>query len=164
MKLNKEYKFDNFEINQGNKLAFNLSLTVAKQPGKKYLPFFISGNKKDRVHLMSAIANYIAEQFNYNIGYANGNDISKITKDIDVLIIDELECLPNSEEPELLEIIKVLQSNNKQIVLGSAKTLEELNNISDKLKNIISWGMAINIESNNNKTNNTKIPDYNWLE
>ena len=65
MNLSKEYKFINFDTNKGNKLAYTLSLAVAEQPGKNYSPLFISGNEKERTHLMSAIANYVIELFNY---------------------------------------------------------------------------------------------------
>ena len=108
---------------------------------------------------MNAIVNYILEHFDYKVVYIKASDISNITNNIDVLIIDELDCLSTSEETKLLEVIKLLQSNNKQIVLGSNKPLEELNNISDKLKDVINWGMSVNIKDDSGK----KIADYNWL-
>lgn len=151
MDLNKEYQFINFDTNKGNKLAYTLSLAVAEQPGKKYIPLFISGNDKERTHLMYAIANYVIEIFNYNVLYVNAININKISNNIDVLLIDELEHLSSMEESKLIEIIKTFHSNKKQIVLGSSKRLDELN-ISDKLKEIINWGMIVNIEQNNNKT------------
>lgn len=163
MDLNKEYKFINFDTNKGNKLAYTLSLAVAEQPGKKYLPLFISGNDKERTHLMNAIANYVIELFNYNILYVNATEINKIPNNIDVLLIDELENLSSAEEPKLIEIIKTFQSNKKQIVLGSNKMLNELN-ISDKLKEVINWGMSVNIEQNDNKPKKKDLFDYNWLE
>lgn len=158
MKIDKEYRFDNFKVNQGNKLAFSLALKVAEEPGKSYSPLFISGNN-ERTHLMNAIVNYILEHFDYKVVYIKASDISNITNNIDVLIIDELDSLSTLEETKLLEVIKLLQSNNKQIVLGSSKPLEELNNISDKLKDVINWGMSVNIKDDSGK----KIADYNWL-
>lgn len=163
MNLNKEYKFINFDTNKGNKLAYTLSLAAAEQPGKKYLPLFISGNEKEKTHLMNAIANYVIELFNYNVLYVNATEINKIPNNIDVLLIDELEHLSSAEEPKLIEIIKTFQSNKKQIVLGSNKKLDELN-ISDKLKEVINWGMSVNIEQNNNKHKKKDLFDYNWLE
>ena len=163
MNLNKEYKFINFNTNKGNKLAYTLSLAVAEQPGRKYLPLFISGNEKERTHLMNAIANYVIEIFNYNVLYVNATEINKIPNNIDVLLIDELEHLSSAEESKLIEIIKTFQSNKKQIVLGSNKKLDELN-ISDKLKEVINWGMSVNIEQNYNNPKKKDLFDYNWLE
>ena len=163
MNLNKEYKFINFDTNKGNKLAYTLSLAVAEQPGRKYLPLFISGNEKERTHLMNAISNYVIELFNYNVLYVNTTEINKIPNNIDVLLIDELEHLSSTEESKLIEIIKTFQSNKKQIVLGSDKKLDELS-ISDKLKEVINWGMSVNIEQNNNKPKKKDLFDYNWLE
>lgn len=145
MNLNKEYKFINFDTNKGNKLAYTLSLSVAEQPGKKYLPLFISGNEKERTHLINAIANYVIELFNYNVLYIKATEIKKIPNNIDVLLIDELEHLSSTEEPILIEIIKTFHSNKKQIVLGSNKMLDELN-ISNNLKEFINWGISVNIE------------------
>lgn len=163
MDLNNEYKFINFDTNKGNKLAYTLSLAVAKQPGKNYSPLFISGNEKERTHLMSAIANYVIELFNYKVLYVNATEINKIPNNIDVLLIDELEHLSSEEESKLIEIIKTFQSNKKQIVLGSNKMLDELN-ISNNLKEVINWGMSVNIEQNNNKHKKKDLFDYNWLE
>lgn len=163
MDLNNEYKFINFDTNKGNKLAYTLSLAVVEQPGKKYSPLFISGNEKERTHLMSAIANYVIELFNYKVLYVNATEINKLTSNIDVLLIDELEHLSSDEESKLIKIIKTFQSNKKQIVLGSNKMLDELN-ISNNLKEVINWGMSVNIEQNNNKSKKKDLFDYNWLE
>ena len=130
MKLNKEYKFDNFEITKGNKLAFTLSQDIAQEPGKKYSPLFISGNKTERVHLLNAIANYIIEKFKYKVSYINVTEVNEIIKEQDILIIDELEKISNEE---------------------------------DKLKEIILWGITVNIENDKTKINNKKLTDYDWL-
>ena len=79
------------------------------------------------------------------------------------MLIDELEHLSSEEESKLIEIIKTFQSNKKQIVLGSNKMLDELN-ISNNLKEVINWGMSVNIEQNNNKPKKKDLFDYNWLE
>lgn len=41
--------------------------------------------------------------------------------------------------------------------------LDELN-ISNNLKEVINWGMSVNIEQNNNKSKKKDLFDYNWLE
>ena len=83
MDLNKEYKFINFDTNKGNKLAYTLSLAVAEQPGKNYSPLFISGNEKERTHLMNAIANYVIELFNYKVLYVNATEINKLCEGLE---------------------------------------------------------------------------------
>ena len=37
-------------------------------------------------------------------------------------------------------------------------------NISNNLKEVINWGMSVNIEQNNNKPKKKNLFDYNWLE
>ena len=65
---NKEYNFENFKVNKGNKLAFTASKDIVKEPGKKYSPLFISGNSLERIHLLQAITNAL-EESNYKVSY-----------------------------------------------------------------------------------------------
>lgn len=154
---NKEYKFNNFKTTKGNNLAFTISKEVAKQPGKKYSSFFISGNNLERTHLLNAIANEL-EETNHKVSY----DINNIKDNTEVLIIDNIENLSSEEKDKLTKIIKSFIDNNKQIVLGSITTLDELN-ITEELKETILWGISVNIENDTNEANNEKISDYNWL-
>lgn len=161
MKINKEYNFENFKLNKGNKKAYCLSKDVAREPGKKFTSIFISGNKEERTHLLNAIANSIMEEFNYNICYLIMDNINEIKTNADVLIIDEFENI--KEENKLIEIINSFIENKKQVVLGSNKILDDIN-ISEELKDIILWGMVVNIEDDNDNINNEKLKDYDWLK
>lgn len=161
MKINKEYNFENFKINESNKKAYYLSQDIAEEPGKKYTPIFISGNKEERTHLLNAIANAIIEKFNYNICYIDVVSIKEIDKNANVLIIDEFENI--KEENKLIKIIKSFIKNKKQVVLGSNKILDDIS-ISEELKDIILWGIVVNIEKSNGSINSEKLKDYNWLK
>ena len=155
---NKEYNFENFKVNKGNKLAFTASKDIVKEPGKKYSPLFISGNSLERIHLLQAITNDL-EESNYKVSY----NINEITNDTNVLIIDEIENLSIEDQNKLIEIIKDYISNKKQIILGSNIPLDELN-INEELKENILWGISVNIEEDLSETNNEKLKDYNWLK
>ena len=155
---NKEYNFENFKVNKGNKLAFTASKDIVKETGKKYSPLFISGNSLERIHLLQAITNAL-EESNYKVSY----NINEITNDTNVLIIDEIENLSIEDQNKLIEIIKDYISNKKQIVLGSNIPLDELN-INEELKENILWGISVNIEEDLSETNNEKLKDYNWLK
>lgn len=155
---NKEYNFENFKVDKGNKLAFTASKDIVKEPGKKYSPLFISGNSLERIHLLQAITNAL-EESNYKVSY----NINEITNDTNVLIIDEIENLSIEDQNKLIEIIKDYISNKKQIILGSNIPLDELN-INEELKENILWGISVNIEEDLSETNNEKLKDYNWLK
>lgn len=155
---NKEYNFENFKVNKGNKLAFTASKDIVKEPGKKYSPLFISGNSLERIHLLQAITNAL-EESNYKVSY----NINEIINDTNVLIIDEIENLSIEDQNKLIEIIKDYISNKKQIILGSNIPLDELN-INEELKENILWGISVNIEEDLSETNNEKLKDYNWLK
>ena len=155
---NKEYNFENFKVNKGNKLAFTASKDIVKEPGKKYSPLFISGNSLERIHLLQAITNAL-EESNYKVSY----NINEITNDTNVLIIDEIENLSIEDQNKLIEIIKDYISNKKQIIVGSNIPLDELN-INEELKENILWGISVNIEEDLSETNNEKLKDYNWLK
>lgn len=154
---NKEYNFDNFKITKGNKLAFAISKEITKEPGKKYSPLFISGNNLERTHLLNAISNEL-EKVNHKVSY----DINDVTDNTEVLIIDSIENLSSEEKDKLTKIIKSFVDNNKQIVLGSIKTLDELN-ITEELKETILWGISVNIENDTSEPNTENLSNYDWL-
>lgn len=73
--LCKDYTFDNFNVNEDNKFAYNISLAVAEKPDTMYNPLFISSNDKDRIHLIHTIGNYVIEHFNYRVFLYNSRRI-----------------------------------------------------------------------------------------
>lgn len=99
-----------------------------------YNPLFISGNYKDRIHLIHAIGNYVIEHFNYRVFYITAAEYSnklKSMKDkeykdkyenVDILIMDKIEYIINDLNAQS-ELFNELYSDNKQIFLEVVKRL-----------------------------------------
>lgn len=169
--LDNRYKFDNFIIGDSNKFAAASALAVAEQPGNMYNPLFIYGSSGlGKTHLMHAIGNYIKENSNKKVLYIpcdkfvndfveicrknnkeNNFDAIKDFKnkyrDIDVLIIDDIQYLGNAyqTQQEFFNTFNDLYGNNKQIIISSDRSPEDLKLLEERLLTRFNWGLTINI-------------------
>lgn len=168
--LDSRYKFDNFIIGNSNKFAATSALAVAEQPGNMYNPLFIYGSSGlGKTHLMHAIGNYIVENSNKRVLYIpcdqfinefvemnrkNKNNNFEAVKefknkyrDIDVLIIDDIHNLVGaiSAQQEFFNTFNELYSNNKQIIISSDKSPDDIKKLEDRLKTRFNWGLKIDI-------------------
>ncbi len=168
--LDKHYTFDTFVVGNSNKLAQSASLAVAENPGKIYNPLFIFGNSGlGKTHLMHAIGNYIEENKNLRVLYVTSNqfidDYVKFSRDdnktnylyaeyfknkyqnIDVLIIDDIQFLATAHktQDEFFHTFNILHDENKQIILSSDRSPNDLKQMEERLKTRFSWGLTINI-------------------
>jgi chromosomal replication initiator protein len=120
---------------------------------------------------MNAIGNYIVENTNKTVLYVTSeqfiNDFTNMTRkegnennfdliehfkdkyrNIDVLIIDDIQMLQNASksQDELFQTIDYLKRNNKQIILSSDKSPNDLKIIEDRLKTRFNQGCTVNID------------------
>ena len=113
--LNPNLNFDNYVVGDSNRLAKVAGMAVAEQPGKIHNPLFIYGKSGlGKTHLMHAIGNYIVANSKKKVLYttsdwfkddyvnisnnSNNNldvvaDFKRKYRDIDVLIIDDIQYL-----------------------------------------------------------------------
>ena len=122
--LNPQYTFDNFIIGQSNKFAQATALAVAENPGYMYNPLFIYGNSGlGKTHLMHAIGNYIIKNSKKTVLYVtsekfvsdfiginkknkDGNNFDNVEifkkkyRNVDVLIIDDIQYLGNANQTQ----------------------------------------------------------------
>lgn len=169
--LDNKYKFDNFIIGNSNKFAATSALAVAEQPGHMYNPLFIyGGSGLGKTHLMHAIGNYITENSNKKVLYIPCdkfvNDFVEICKknnkdnnfeavkefknkyrNIDVLIIDDIHNLvgATSAQQEFFNTFNDLYNNNKQIILSSDRSPDDIKKLEERLKTRFNWGLQIDI-------------------
>lgn len=138
--LNKSLNFDNFVVGDTNKFARTAAFAVAQSPGVTYNPLFIYGKSGlGKTHLMHAIGNYItdnnsdlkvlyttSDDFRKDYtGIANttdnsmdyANDFKNKYRNIDVLIIDDIQYLVGAEktQEEFFHTFNDLHGRNKQI-------------------------------------------------
>ena len=169
--LKSEFTFDNFIVGDTNKFAKMTAYAVAQQPGKLYNPLFLYGKSGlGKTHLMHAIGNYIHDNTNLKVLYTTSgefrDDFTNITsndnkedtfskannfknkyRDIDVLIIDDIQFLvgANKTQEEFFHTFEELHSHNKQIIISSDRSPEDLKSIEERLKSRFAWGLPVDI-------------------
>lgn len=167
--LNPKYNFENFVVGDSNRLAQAVSLGVAEQPGKLYNPLFLYGKSGlGKTHLMHAIGNYVKDNSNKNVLYVTSEkfieDFTGITKkdednydivkhfkekyrNIDVLIIDDIQFLggANKTQDEFFNTFNFLHGLNKQIIISSDRSPDDLKVLEERLRTRFTWGLTVNI-------------------
>lgn len=170
--LNPKYNFENFIVGESNKFAKTSSLAVAEKPGLMYNPLFIYGNSGlGKTHLMHAIGNYIvknsskkvlyvtSEQFvndfielyrknKENNNFDNVENFKRKYRDVDVLMIDDIQYLEIAlkTQQEFFNTFNELHSNNKQIVISSDRSVDDLKQLEERLRTRFNWGLNIDIQ------------------
>lgn len=169
--LNPDYTFDTFIVGQSNRMAKFSALSVAENPGKVYNPLFIYGNSGlGKTHLMHAIGNYIVQNSNKRVLYVTSEQfisdfISMNKKDeggtnfsyvdffknkyrnVDVLMIDDIQYLGGATQTqqEFFHTFNTLYDDNKQIIISSDRSPDDLKVLEDRLRTRFSWGLLVDI-------------------
>lgn len=168
--LKNQYQFENFIVGQSNKFARTTALAVAEKPGLMYNPLFIYGNSGlGKTHLMHAIGNYIVRNSKKRVLYVTSeqfvNDFIELSRrksdnniedvqifkqkyrEIDVLMIDDIQYLQiaNSAQQEFFNTFNELYSNNRQIIISSDRSPEDLNKLEQRLQTRFNWGITTDI-------------------
>lgn len=168
--LVKEYNFNNFIVGDSNRFAFTASMAVAEKPGKAYNPLFLYGKSGlGKTHLMHSIGNYIIENSDLRVLYISSdkfvndfinavrnNDKDNFKKidtfkskyrNIDVLMIDDIQFLGNATkgQEEFFHTFNELYNENKQIVIASDRSVDDLKMLENRLLTRFNWGLTANI-------------------
>ncbi len=170
--LNPKYTFSSFVSGKSNELAHAASLAVAENPGHDYKILYLYGGVGlGKTHLMHAIANYIlkndpkanvlyvtSEEFtNEYVDSIRNNTAYKFRdrfRNLDVLLIDDIQFLADKEstQEEFFNTFNTLYNKNKQIVISSDRTPNDINNLEDRIKSRFFWGMIADIQPPNYET------------
>jgi chromosomal replication initiator protein len=167
--LNDKYTFENFVIGDSNRFAQTAALAVAEQPGKIYNPLFIYGKSGlGKTHLMHAIGNYVEKHSSKTVLYIKSeefiSDFIGINKkddnsldiidqfkekyrNIDVLMIDDIQFLGGAakSQQEFFHTFTTLYDSNKQIIISSDRSPDDLKLLEDRLLTRFRWGLTVNI-------------------
>lgn len=164
--LNPRYSFNNFIVGTSNELAFAATQAVIKDVGKKYNPLFIYGGVGlGKTHLIQAAGNAIqenyggklcvlyvtSEKFINDVVWAVRNrrmeDIKKKYRDIDVLIIDDIQFIGGkaTTELEFFYTFNALHENSKQIIMSSDRPPAAIPTLEERLRSRFEGGMIADI-------------------
>ena len=169
--LNPKFTFENFVVGDSNRLAVVSAHAVAENPGSIHNPLFLYGKSGiGKTHLMHAIGNYIVNHSNKKVLYVTSNDfvedytgiaylekgINSINyaknfkdkyKNVDVLIIDDIQFLVGADksQQEFFHTFNALYQSNKQIIISSDRSPDDLKRIEDRLRSRFMWGLPVDI-------------------
>ncbi|MEG0794359.1 MAG: chromosomal replication initiator protein DnaA [Bacilli bacterium] len=169
--LNPKFTFDNYVVGNTNRLAFVAARAVAEAPGTIHNPLFIYGRSGlGKTHLMQAIGNFITEHSKLKVLYTTSNEfmtdftgiagVDKGTntmayanefknkyRNVDVLIIDDIQFLVGAErtQTEFFHTFNTLHQSNKQIIISSDKSPDDLKKIEERLRSRFMWGLPVDI-------------------
>ncbi len=162
--LNPKYIFDNFVVGPFNELSYAASFAVSNNPGTLYNPLFIySKTGLGKTHLLQSIGNKIKDNLNKKVFYVQAQkfisevisalrnnkteELRKKYKDIDVLIIDDIQFLSGKErtQEEFFHTFNELYEKNKQIILSSDRPPKSISALADRLRSRFEGGMICDI-------------------
>lgn len=164
--LHPRYTLDSFVVGSSNELAYAATSAIVKDVGKKYNPLFIyGGTGLGKTHLTQAAGNEIknyyknkvkvkyvsSEKFVNDVVWAIRNkrmeDIKTKYRNVDVLIIDDIQFIGGKErsEEEFFHTFNVLYENNKQIIISSDRPPAAIPTLEERLRSRFEGGMIADI-------------------
>ena len=164
--LNPRYNTGSFVVGSSNELAFSAANAVIQSVGTKYNPFFIYGGVGlGKTHLIQLIGNEIkakyggkirpkyvsSEKFTSDVVWAIRNkrmeDIKRKYRDVDVLIIDDIQFIGGKEktEEEFFHTFNALYENNKQIIISSDRPPQSIPTLEERLRSRFEGGLIVDI-------------------
>lgn len=166
-RLNSKYTFDDYIKGEGNQLARAAAIAISESPGStSFNPFFVYGGVGlGKTHLVQAIGNKIIEKFpskkaiyisadTFTVEFIEAiqsnkiNEFARLYKQMDVLIIDDIQFLVGREKTQDLffQIFNILHQSGKQIVLTSDKPPKDLKGLNERLMSRFQWGLSADIQ------------------
>jgi chromosomal replication initiator protein len=171
-RLNPRYVFDTFVIGDSNRFTHAAAVAVAESPGKSYNPLFIyGGSGLGKTHLLHAIGHYthnlyphirvryvnseeFTNEFINSIGDKTQGAFQKRYRDVDVLLIDDIQFLQGKEQTveEFFHTFNALKNTNKLVVITSDVAPKDLTGFEERLRTRFAWGLVTDVQPPNLET------------
>jgi len=163
--LNPRFTFENFIVGKSNEMAFHSALSVAKNPGKDYNPLFIYGGVGlGKTHLLNAIGNYVytktpklkiqiircedlMNELIDSIQKRKTKEFRAKYRNLDILLIDDIQFLQEKTilQEELFHTFNFLFERQKQIVMTSDRSPQQIYALEERLVSRFQWGLVVEI-------------------
>ncbi|MBA3287258.1 MAG: chromosomal replication initiator protein DnaA [Acidimicrobiia bacterium] len=164
--LNPRYTFETFVKGASNQFALAAALRVAETPARSYNPLFIYGIAGlGKTHLLHAIGHYVHQNYQHHeVRYVStetflnefvdairtntGAAFKRRYRDIDVLLIDDIQFLANREglQEEFFHTFNSLHGANKQVVISSDRVPDAIPTLEERLRGRFKWGLITDIQ------------------
>lgn len=167
--LDKRFTFEDFVVGPPNEFAYTAARAIAdtKQPRTGSNPLFLYGGVGlGKTHLMHAIAWKVqdttpsrkvvytsAEKFMYQFVTALRNkdiiNFKENFRSVDVLMVDDVQfmCGKDSTQEEFFHTLNALIDHNKQIIISADRSPSDLENMEERIKSRLGWGLVADIHS-----------------
>jgi chromosomal replication initiator protein len=163
--LNSKYTLTSYVVGPSNELAYTAASAIVNEIGK-YNPFFVYGGVGiGKTHLIQGIGNEIllkykkgvrpryvsSEKFTSDVVWGIRNkrmeDIKKRYRDVDVLIIDDIQFIGGKDktEEEFFHTFNTLYENNKQIIISSDRPPQAIPTLEERLRSRFEGGLIADI-------------------
>lgn len=163
--LDKRFTFDRFVVGKPNELAHAAARRVAESDAVSFNPLFLYGGVGlGKTHLMHAIAWEIrarnpeakvlylsAEQFMHRfiqaLRYKDMLTFKDMFRSVDVLMVDDVQFIAgkDSTQDEFFHTFNALVDQNKQIVISADRSPGEIEDIDERIKSRLQWGLVVDI-------------------
>jgi len=164
--LNPKYTLESFVIGTFNEFAHAAAVSITKNLGTLYNPFFVYGGVGlGKTHLLHAIGNQIKKDHpEYKVLYITSeryvNELVSIIqnreplnafkekyRNIDVLIIDDVQFLAGKakSEEEFFHTFNSLYERGKQFVFSSDKPPQAIPSFNERLRSRLEAGLTADI-------------------
>lgn len=165
VKLNPNYRFDNFIEGPTNQFVKSAAMGVACRPGKSYNPLFIHGGVGlGKTHILHSIGSHVMQTqkalrvqcitteafINELVDHLRNKSVDRMKRfyrsDVDVLLVDDIQFLQNrlNFEEEFCNTFETLINQNKQIVITSDKPPSQLK-LSERMIARMEWGLVAHV-------------------
>lgn len=165
--LNPHYTFDNFIVGSANQMGHAASIAVARNPSTAFNPLFLyGGTGLGKTHLLHAIAHEILKDNpRARIAYISAEEFTnqviksiqrremdalreRYRRECDVLLMDDVHILAGKEatQEEFFHTFNALHAAQKQIVLTSDRTPQEIPRLEERLRSRFQWGLITDIQ------------------
>lgn len=163
--LDSRFTFNNFIVGKPNEFAHAAALSVSESEKIQFNPLFLYGGVGlGKTHLMHAIAWKIkeshpekkiiylsAEKFMYQfiraLRFKDTMSFKEQFRSVDVLMIDDFQFIGGKEttQEEFFHTFNALVDGNKQVIISADKSPADLENIGERMKSRLGWGLVADI-------------------
>jgi chromosomal replication initiator protein len=159
------YTFENFVVGKPNELAYAAAQRVATTDDVAFNPLYLYGGVGlGKTHLLHAIgievlrrnpsrkvmyltAETFMNEFVSALRFKDTLSFKTLFRNVDVLLVDDVQFIAKkgTTQEEFFHTFNALVENKKQIVISADRSPTDLDDIEDRIKSRLGWGLPADI-------------------